>query len=272
MPSSDRQAGATPTNRTRAARNSPSCEASSIARASSTFTGLRLRCGKDAYRARPTSSSSASTGIARKATPPARYPEVDARAGDVRQAGMSLLPAGARRPQRRGSQMGRARRDRQPRVARRVDGALAQQRRGADHRGARRRDGGLARQGLTRSLAAAGRSPSMAPPMRYPVESFSEEERALLAPHFTNLDRPVFALVNLPETVKGALFARYSRYPGTLRRLFLDEFAGDLEGAVARAFDGDEGERAARLYRTIFLGYGDDSVAQLGGAHVACEW
>ena len=61
--------------------------------------------------------------------------------------------------------------------------------------------------------------------MDYPVESFSEEERALLAPHFTNLDRPVFALVGLPETVKGALFARYSRYQGGLRRLYLDEFA-----------------------------------------------
>jgi thymidylate synthase ThyX len=108
--------------------------------------------------------------------------------------------------------------------------------------------------------------------MHYPVESFSDEERALLAPHFTNLDLPVFALVNLPETVKGALFARYSRYPGTLRRLFLDEFAGDLPGAAGTAFDGDEGERAAELYRKIFLGYGDDSVAQLGGAHVACEW
>ena len=63
--------------------------------------------------------------------------------------------------------------------------------------------------------------------MLYPVESFTDEERALLAPHFTNLDLPVFALVNLPETVKGALFARYSRYQGTLRRLFLEEFAGD---------------------------------------------
>jgi len=30
--------------------------------------------------------------------------------------------------------------------------------------------------------------------------------------------------------------------------------------------------RAADLYRKIFLGYGDDSVAQLGGAHIACEW
>jgi thymidylate synthase ThyX len=105
----------------------------------------------------------------------------------------------------------------------------------------------------------------------YPVESFSESERARLAPHFTNLDRPVFALVNLPETVKGALFARYSRYPGTLRRLFLDEFADDLPDQGA-PFDGDEGRRAAQLYERIFVGYGDDSVAQLGGAHVACEW
>ena len=108
--------------------------------------------------------------------------------------------------------------------------------------------------------------------MRYPVESFTDEERERLAPHFTNLDRPVFALVNLPETVKGALFARYSRYPGTLRRLFLDEFADDVESGHATALDGAEGERAAGLYRRIFLGYGDDSVAQLGGAHVACEW
>jgi thymidylate synthase ThyX len=108
--------------------------------------------------------------------------------------------------------------------------------------------------------------------MEYPVEAFTPAEREALAPHFTNLDRPVFALVNLPETVKGALFARYSRYQGTLRRLFLDEFAGDLEAAAAAAFDGAEGERAADLYRKIFLGYGDDSVAQLGGAHVACEW
>ena len=58
--------------------------------------------------------------------------------------------------------------------------------------------------------------------MRYPAETFTAEEEALLRPHFTNLDRPVFCLVNLPETVKGALFARYSRYPGTLRRLFLE--------------------------------------------------
>lgn len=107
--------------------------------------------------------------------------------------------------------------------------------------------------------------------MEYPVESFTEAERVRLAPHFTNLGRPVFALVNLPETVKGALFARYSRYPGTLRRLFLDEFADSLP-SFAGAWEADEGRRAAELYERIFVGYGDDSVAQLGGAHVACEW
>ncbi len=107
--------------------------------------------------------------------------------------------------------------------------------------------------------------------MRYPVESFTAAERALLERHFTNLDRPVFCLVNLPETVKGALFARYSRYPGTLRRLFLEEFADDVPSG-GRPFDGAEGERAAGLYERVFIGYGDDSIAQVGGAHVACEW
>jgi thymidylate synthase ThyX len=107
--------------------------------------------------------------------------------------------------------------------------------------------------------------------VRYPVEEFTEEERRLLSPHVTNLDRPVFALVNLPETIKGALFARYSRYPGTLRRLYLDEFATDVPDG-GRPFEGEEGERAAGLYERVFMGYGDDSIAQVGGAHLACEW
>jgi thymidylate synthase ThyX len=105
----------------------------------------------------------------------------------------------------------------------------------------------------------------------YPSDDLTPAERERLAPHFSNLDGPVFALVNLPETVKGALFARYSRYPGTLRRLFLDEFADSLPSSGALPH-GAEGARAAQLYETIFVGYGDDSVAQLGGAHIACEW
>ena len=103
------------------------------------------------------------------------------------------------------------------------------------------------------------------------VENFTPAERARLAPHFSNVDGPVFALVGLPETVKAAMFARYSRYPGTLRRLFLDEFADSLpEGALAGT--DVEGSRASELFERVFVGYGDDSVAQLGGAHIACEW
>src|SRR5262245_20481470 len=101
------------------------------------------------------------------------------------------------------------------------------------------------------------------------TEQLTPDERALLAPYFTNLDRPVFALVNLPEVVKGALFARYSRSPKSLRRLFLDEFLDQVEAAPSRSEVGVE--RAAKLYERVFDDYGDDSVAQLGGAHIACE-
>jgi thymidylate synthase ThyX len=117
----------------------------------------------------------------------------------------------------------------------------------------------------------------------YWVEPFDEAERARLAPYFTNLDRPVFALRNLPEVVKGALFARYSRSDKTLRRLFLDEFADQVEsgepgvsgGALpAPPVNGATAvgqTRAEALYRRVLDGYGDDSIAQLAGAHVACE-
>src|SRR5215813_13612249 len=104
------------------------------------------------------------------------------------------------------------------------------------------------------------------------VETFTPEERAALAPHFTNLDGPVFALVNLPEVVKGALFARYSRSPKSLRRLFLDEFVGDLDIEGDVTVDATVGlARAEQLYDRVFMEYGDDSVAQLGGIHLACE-
>ena len=106
----------------------------------------------------------------------------------------------------------------------------------------------------------------------YVPEDFTSDEEDVLRRYFTNLDGPVFALVNLPEVVKGALFARYSRSPKSLRRLFLDEFVNDLD------IEGDEAStprsglaRAEELYERVFLEYGDDSVAQLGGVHLACE-
>ncbi len=103
------------------------------------------------------------------------------------------------------------------------------------------------------------------------VEEFTPAERAVLRRYVTNLDSPVFALVNLPEVVKGALFARYSRSPKSLRRLLLDEFAADLDGGQAPVAADDAASRAGRLYQRVFAEYGDDSVAQLGGAHVAVE-
>ncbi len=101
-----------------------------------------------------------------------------------------------------------------------------------------------------------------------PHEVFTDQERATLARFVTDVDAPVFALVNLPETTKGALFARYSRYPGTLRRLLLDEFAEDLPTTQ----EPSHSRRASELYDRVLHDYGDDSVAQLGGAHIACEW
>src|SRR5213083_2661168 len=62
----------------------------------------------------------------------------------------------------------------------------------------------------------------------YATEGFTDDERTILATHFTSLESPVFALIGLPEAVKGALFARYSRSTKSLRRLFLDEFADDV--------------------------------------------
>jgi thymidylate synthase ThyX len=99
-----------------------------------------------------------------------------------------------------------------------------------------------------------------------------------LSRFFTNVDGPVFGIVNLPEVVKGALFARYSRSPLSVRRLFLDEFVAEPElgvGAIAETLDDKNSPiglaRAQGLYERVFTQFGDDSVAQLGGAHVACE-
>jgi thymidylate synthase ThyX len=108
--------------------------------------------------------------------------------------------------------------------------------------------------------------------MLYAPESFTDAEAATLRPYFTNLDGPVFALTNLPEVVKGALFARYSRSDKSLRRLFLDEFVGDLDLTGDLTVDATIGlKRAEDLYDRVFMEYGDDSVAQLGGVHLACE-
>jgi thymidylate synthase ThyX len=107
---------------------------------------------------------------------------------------------------------------------------------------------------------------------------FTNAESAALSRYFTNMDRPVFALRNLPEVVKGALFSRYSRTEKSLRRVLLDEFINEpdsgfdeLTGNPTDADDMVAVRRAEEFYERVLVGYGDDSVAELAGAHVAVE-
>ena len=107
---------------------------------------------------------------------------------------------------------------------------------------------------------------------------FSADEQKRLAPFFTNLERDTFGL-KLPQEVAGALFSRYSRSAKSLRRTFLDEFLGDPElalkdllgGQLPAGGDSAALKKARAFFERVLVGYGDDSVAQLGGAHVACE-
>src|SRR5829696_1939804 len=74
-----------------------------------------------------------------------------------------------------------------------------------------------------RGPRAAGTRASVDRPVDYPADDLTPAERERIAPHFTDLDGPVFALVNLPETVKGALLAlsgdAAAPVPGRVRRL-----------------------------------------------------
>jgi thymidylate synthase ThyX len=112
-------------------------------------------------------------------------------------------------------------------------------------------------------------------------DPLTEQEGNLLQPFVTNLDRPIFGLRNLPEVVKGALFSRYSRSDKSLRRILLNEFIQAPEASFDRMVGGSvDGSAADQLvatqqaeafYDRVLVGYGDDSVAELGGAHLACE-
>ncbi|HLC92329.1 MAG TPA: FAD-dependent thymidylate synthase [archaeon] len=112
------------------------------------------------------------------------------------------------------------------------------------------------------------------------MENFTSEERKVLTPFCSNMDGDIFVLTNLPEVVKGALFSRYSRSPKSLRRLLLDEFINDKSTGFSEIVAHAEGmgenqivatQKAEEFYDRVLVGYGDDSVAELGGAHIACE-
>lgn len=108
------------------------------------------------------------------------------------------------------------------------------------------------------------------------TDEFTQREAALLRRYCTNVDGRVFALRNLPEVVKGALFSRYSRTEKSLRRVLLDEFLSEPDAGIdpgaSRGTDVlHASRRAEEFYERVLVGYGDDSVAELAGAHLAVE-
>lgn len=117
-------------------------------------------------------------------------------------------------------------------------------------------------------------------------EEFTEAQLKILRRYVTNTSSHIFVLRNLPEVIKGALFSRYSRSNLGLRSLLLKEFVADNEEAAFDCIVGkmteEEEERriqdqseaikkAQAFYDRILDGYGDDSIGELGGAHLAIE-
>src|SRR3989344_1383106 len=120
-------------------------------------------------------------------------------------------------------------------------------------------------------------------PYPYTPEKFTKKEKKVLLNFFTNWDKPIFAIHNLPKEVIGAMFSRYSRTAKSVRRLFLDEFwnqeeelasarrglveLGNLSFPFAKAK-----ERTRDFYQKVFAEYGDDSVIQMGSVHISFEF
>lgn len=115
-------------------------------------------------------------------------------------------------------------------------------------------------------------------------EEFSESQRKILEKYVSNTSGHIFVLRNMPEVIKGALFSRYSRSSLGLRSLLLKEFISNEDEAAFAAITGQSPtntepsqdqsaaiQKAQNFYDRILDGYGDDSIGELGGAHVAIE-
>jgi len=90
------------------------------------------------------------------------------------------------------------------------------------------------------------------------LSEFSIKEKKILSAHFSNTDGDVFAIITPKQVDRGALMSRYSRTNKSMRRIFLDEFLKNKN-------------RGEEFYNRVLLEYGDDSVAELGGAQIAIE-
>lgn len=113
-------------------------------------------------------------------------------------------------------------------------------------------------------------------------EEFSPAQVNLLERYVTNTKSSVFVLRNLPEVIKGALFSRYSRSSLGLRTLLLKEFISNSDetgfnqmALLSESEDPSQQlvaiKKAQNFYDRILDGYGDDSIGELGGAHLAIE-
>ncbi len=109
-------------------------------------------------------------------------------------------------------------------------------------------------------------------------EELTSQEKERIGAYFSSVDKNIFVLTNLPEVIKGTLFSRYSRSEKGARRLLLDEFVTnkDIADVMGTEFRQSVGaglatSRAEDFYQRILVGYGDDSVAELAGVHIACE-
>jgi len=111
----------------------------------------------------------------------------------------------------------------------------------------------------------------------YFKENLTDKENEIIKPYFSSTEKNVFVLTNLPEVIKGTLFSRYSRSDKGARRLLLDEFIPnkDVAEAIGSVANHENSalaiNRAEDFYQRILVGYGDDSVAELAGVHIACE-
>lgn len=128
-------------------------------------------------------------------------------------------------------------------------------------------------------------------------DPYTPDERHLLEPFFTNLDKPVCGITLLSPELVGALCSRASRATGDLRKVFLKDFAwpfyyperGSKEtdedwtkklryGAAfaqlvdfLRRYPPEElfaNPVARKFYLTWLAEYGDDSIAQMAGTHL----
>lgn len=93
-----------------------------------------------------------------------------------------------------------------------------------------------------------------------PPQQLGSEELDILRPYLSSTEGNVFALYGLTGIVGGA-FARYSRQKGGVKQSLL-EFVKD--GRM-------DPVKSKELMERILIQYGDDSVGELEGAHVALE-